>query len=374
MLIDDNFDSGNIKVISQTDRNNIQLEIKKDNMSDFFQWFHFKVELKQLEALSFSINNLETSAYPLGWENYNVVATYDKKDYFRIPSCYNNGQLSFSLKPKHSTIYLSYFAPYSYDRHLELLAQYQSKDNVRLETLGKTFDGRDISLLNIGRYDSNKKNIWIIARQHPGETMAEWFIEGLLEKLFNPHSSVSLNLLKEANIFVVPNMNPDGSVRGHLRTNAKGINLNREWQEPSIDKSPEVYFVRQKMLETGVDMFLDIHGDEAIPFNFIDGCEGTPSYDAKMADLENTFKENLKIITPDFQTQYGYEVDQYGEANLTVGSKWVGENFKCLSLTVEMPFKDHDSQAQPQFGWSPERSKNYGQDMLTAINTVIKDL
>ena len=179
MLIDDNFDSGNIKVISQTDRNNIQLEIKKDNMSDFYQWFHFKVELKQLEALSFSINNLETSAYPLGWENYNVVATYDKKDYFRIPSCYNNGQLSFSLKPKHSTIYLSYFAPYSYDRHLELLTQYQSKDNVRLETLGKTFDGRDISLLNIGQYDSNKKNIWIIARQHPGETMAEWFIEGL---------------------------------------------------------------------------------------------------------------------------------------------------------------------------------------------------
>ena len=54
--------------------------------------------------------------------------------------------------------------------------------------------------------------------------------------------------------------------------------------------------------------------------------------------------------------------------------QWVGENFKCLSLTVEMPFKDHDSQAQPQFGWSPERSKNYGQDMLTAINTVIKDL
>ena len=28
-------------------------------------------------------------------------------------------------------------------------------------------------------------------------------------------------------------MNPDGSVRGNLRTNAAGANLNREWMTPS---------------------------------------------------------------------------------------------------------------------------------------------
>ena len=35
-------------------------------------------------------------------------------------------------------------------------------------------------------------------------------------------------------------MNPDGSWRGHLRTNASGANLNREWADPTPDKSPEV--------------------------------------------------------------------------------------------------------------------------------------
>ena len=34
-------------------------------------------------------------------------------------------------------------------------------------------------------------------------------------------------------------MNPDGSWRGHLRTNASGANLNREWADPTPDKSPE---------------------------------------------------------------------------------------------------------------------------------------
>ena len=37
----------------------------------------------------------------------------------------------------------------------------------------------------------------------------------------------------------VPNMNPDGSYRGHLRTNAKGANLNREWKNPTPEYSPE---------------------------------------------------------------------------------------------------------------------------------------
>ena len=47
----------------------------------------------------------------------------------------------------------------------------------------------------------------------------------------------------------VPNMNPDGSWRGHLRTNASGANLNREWLEPSAERSPEVLAVRNFMDE-----------------------------------------------------------------------------------------------------------------------------
>lgn len=33
---------------------------------------------------------------------------------------------------------------------------------------------------------------------------------------------------------------PDGVFRGHLRTNAAGANLNREWAAPSAEESPEV--------------------------------------------------------------------------------------------------------------------------------------
>ena len=107
--------------------------------------------------------------------------------------------------------------------------------------------------------------------------MAEWWMEGALEKLTDPDDPVARVLRRECTFHVVPNMNPDGSRRGHLRTNAVGVNLNREWHAPTAEKSPEVLCVRNAMDETGVDFAMDVHGDEAIPANFLAGFEGIPS-------------------------------------------------------------------------------------------------
>ena len=374
MKISSNFDSGNINVIEATDPLNIQLEINSDHQSEFYQWFHFRLETTPYQLHKLNINNLEKSAYPDGWDGYQAVASYDRQTWFRVPSNYENGTLTFELEPESGSVYFAYFAPYSYERHLDLLSWAQSEELCQLQTLGETLDGRDMSVLKIGQPSEDKKTIWITARQHPGETMAEWFVEGLLHKLLDDEDPHAAALLSKAVFYIVPNMNPDGSVRGHLRTNAKGVNLNREWQTPSMENSPEVYLVREKMLATGVDMHLDIHGDEALPFNFVAGCEGIPSYDERIQGLEEKFKNVLLAITPEFQDDKGYDKDEPGQANLTVASNWVGEQFKCLAYTVEMPFKDNDLLPDYSVGWSDERSSLFGRDFLTAIYHVVDDL
>ena len=63
---------------------------------------------------------------------------------------------------------------------------------------------------------------------------------GFLDRLLDSHSALARHALQKAVFYVVPNMNPDGSWRGHLRTNAAGANLNREWAKPSLETSPEV--------------------------------------------------------------------------------------------------------------------------------------
>lgn len=89
-------------------------------------------------------------------------------------------------------------------------------------------------------------------------------MEGLIERLQNPQDAEIATLLAEAEFYLVPNMNPDGAYRGHLRTNHAGQDLNRAWQSASSERSPEVLFVLQHMQRIGVDLFLDIHGDEEI--------------------------------------------------------------------------------------------------------------
>jgi murein tripeptide amidase MpaA len=374
MNIFSNFESGNINVVNADSPQNIQLTIPADKHTDIAQWFHFRLESEAQVSHHFEIQGLAKSAYPEGWKDYDVVASYDREEWFRIPAKFDGDTLQFDIIPEHESMFFAYFAPYSYDRHQDLLHSAQTHPACKLETLGVTNDNNDISLLTIGEPSPEKKNIWIIGRQHPGETMAEWFIEGFLQRLLDETDTVGRALLDKVVIRAVPNMNPDGSIRGHLRTNGLGVNLNREWQTPSMERSPEVYLVRERMLETGVDMFLDIHGDEAIPYNFVAGSEGIPSYDARLQGLEEHFKQALFTITPEFQDEVGYDKDEPGKANLTVGSNWVGEQFKCLSYTVEMPFKDHISHADELYGWSPERSVAFGHDMLAAVWATVPKL
>jgi len=374
MQISANFDSGNIDVISAQDPSNIELAIKKDHQSDFYQWFHFKLHNTEHVEHVMHLTNAGKSAYVEGWENYQAVASYDRQHWFRVPTEFDGEKLSITFTPEYDSTYFAYFAPYSYERHQDLIHSAQLDIDCQLQVLGQTLDGRDMSVLKVGEEGEGKKTIWITARQHPGESMAEWFMEGFIDRLLDEDDGVARSLLNSAVFYLVPNMNPDGSVRGHLRTNAKGVNLNREWQTPSMENSPEVYLVREKMLATGVDMHLDIHGDEALPFNFVAGSEGVPSYDDRIKGLEEKFKNVLLAITPEFQDDKGYDKDEPGQANLTVAANWVGEQFKCLAYTVEMPFKDNDLLPDFSVGWSDERSSLFGRDFLTAIYHVVGDL
>ena len=363
--VNSNFDSGNIHFVGESN-NELQLEIRNDRYSEYFQWFHFSVTGEQGSTLRCCIRNAGQAAYLEGWPDYRVCFSYDRKTWHRLDTSFDGSNLRFDTKLSANTIWFAYFEPFSYEQHLALIAKAQQHEDVSHQVLGQTLDGRPIDLLKIGQVAENKPIIWVTARQHPGESMAEHLVEGLLDELLG-QSELATQLRAQAVFYIVPNMNPDGSVRGHLRTNAAGMNLNREWQSPSIEKSPEVFWVRAKMLAEGGDMFLDIHGDEALPYNFVAASEGVANYSPYMAKLENTFRDSLLKRSDQFQVQYGYDVDAPGEANHTVGSNWMGNQFKTLALTLEMPFKDNANAPSPEFGWNGERSQQLGKDMLATV-------
>lgn len=366
------FDAGAIDVVSLSNPADIQLRLRPDNASEFAQWFYFRLNGVQELDCTLRFLNAGQAAYPEGWKDYHACASYDRVNWFRLAETRFDGQeLTVRVRPECDTIYLAYFEPYSWERHLQLIGRAQLDERVKLQQLGLTVDGRDLDLLQVGDASEGKRKIWVTARQHPGETMAEWFMEGLIERLLDPQDSVARRLLEQAVFYLVPNMNPDGAVRGNLRTNAAGANLNREWQTPTLEKSPEVYWVRQKMHETGVDLFLDAHGDEGLPYNFVAGCEGNPGYSSRLANFETAFKSALAAHSPDFQDEFGYAKDAPGEANLTLATNYVGQTFDCLAYTLEMPFKDNANLPDADVGWNGERSRKLGAATLAAFLAVL---
>ena len=372
--ISSNFDAGAISVIDSTDSQNIRLALRGDNAASFSQWFYFRLQGAAYQPSRIRIENAGQSSYPEGWEDYQATASYDRSNWFRVPTRYEDGVLTIEHTPLAGSVYYAYFEPYSHEQHLNLLGDAQGSGLCQIDDLGSTAQGRDINLLTIGHQAASDLKIWIIARQHPGESMAEWFAEGLLSRLLDHQDPTARALLDCATFYIVPNMNPDGAALGNQRTNAAGADLNREWQHPSPERSPEVYAVRQKMHETGVDLFLDIHGEEALPYVFAAGCEGNPSYDARLAALEAAFKTALRQASPDFQDEYGYPKTSPGQANLAIAKSYVGETFGCLSYTLEMPFKDNINLPDDDFGWNGQRSLRLGEAILSAILAVCPQL
>ena len=361
------FDSGNIRVVAVAEGEaevTVDLEIATDASSDFYQWFFFRASGVRGRAVRYRIVNCGGSAYPFGWPGYRARVSHDLVQWRQAATDYADGVLSFTDTSATDLAWFAYFAPYTLAMHDALIARIAAHGVVHRE-LGRSLDGRAIDCLD---FPGGARQVWLYARQHPGESMCEWWMEGALDWLTSPAAAA---LLAQASVHVVPNMNPDGTFRGHLRTNAAGVNLNREWHAPSLARSPEVLCVRDAMDATGVDWAIDVHGDEAIPANFLAGFEGIPGWTDAHGERFYDYGRRLAAATPEFQTELGYPRSAPGTANLTMSTNQLAERFGAVGMTLEMPFKDHDPNPDPTTGWSPARSQALAVSMLETLTECI---
>ena len=135
MQIDSAFDGGNIERLDG-DGPNFRLAIRKDNQSDFYQWFHFRLSGARQRDCELAIVNAGGAAYAGGWKDYQAVASYDRKRWFRVPTSYDGSTLAIRHRPERDAVFYAYFAPYSMERHFDLLAWAGERPGVTLECLG----------------------------------------------------------------------------------------------------------------------------------------------------------------------------------------------------------------------------------------------
>ena len=187
----------------------------RDRNSEFLQWFHFRAAGSAGVPMVLKIGDLNNSAYPAGWPGYRAAVSEDRDYWGRAETSFDKdedgGTLTIRHTPASGLAWFAYFAPYSWERHQDLVAQAALGPGVSYRSLGRTLDGRPIDCLEMGE---GATQVWLFARQHPGESMAEWWMEGALDKLTDPADPIARLLRRECTLHVVPNCNPDGSVRG----------------------------------------------------------------------------------------------------------------------------------------------------------------
>jgi murein tripeptide amidase MpaA len=365
--IDAAFPGANILVVDDHDPAAIQLAIRPDTRSPHLQSFYFAVLGAAGIPCRLIIGNAAAAMQPDGWTGYRAVGTDDADaTWRRLPTTYDDGRLVIEVVPASDRFEVAAFAPYRRERELALIRRTVAAGG-RHEVLDTTPHGRPLDALVIG--PDGAPPVWITARQHPGEVMAQWCADGLVSALLAGGEDAQA-VLRETQCWIVPNMNPDGSALGHHRTNATGVDLNRAWADPLTEAPVEVAAVKALMMARPPRLWLDLHGDEVMEHVFLVAPEGPAGDSAPIAAVARALRQALQTRSADFSPDISYPKPPPDAFEQGIGVTWASEALGTPAFTLELPFNDVVRHPDSVHGWSPERAQHLGAQLVGVIRDI----
>ncbi len=122
MKITCNFDSGNIEVIQADSVDNIQLAIRKDHNSVLLSVGSISVCIRQvLNPIPSELPTLVPLLILVAGKIIRLLLLTTVKPGFGYPQNMDGKELTIHHYPEAESVYFAYFAPYSYERHMDLL-------------------------------------------------------------------------------------------------------------------------------------------------------------------------------------------------------------------------------------------------------------
>lgn len=211
----------------------------------------------------------------------------------------------------------------------------------RCDSIGVTSKGREMMRLSnsYGSEEQNCLGVYIIARQHSGETPGSWVLDGLLR-------SAAENLSPdELVIWAVPFANLDGVIEGDYGKDPHPIDVNRSWFSPmpmrhevaTIQADIERFAKRCRIIAT-----IDLHAPGAVE---ADGAYFQQLHPSRSAsEAAKRFVELMKGHLPkDLMSENTYRVAQYPSRwmrgnEMGEFSRWVWERFAVIATAFETPY------------------------------------
>jgi murein tripeptide amidase MpaA len=123
---------------------------------------------------------------------------------------------------------------------------------IQVETVGKSFEGRDIRLISVGSGEM-KTLLW--SQMHGDESTATKAICDIINYLIKTRNEEStLQIISIFRLLFLPMLNPDGALRNQRRT-AQGIDLNRDALALVTPEGRLLKQLQNKLNPTSVSIF-----------------------------------------------------------------------------------------------------------------------
>ncbi|EEY69717.1 metalloprotease family M14A, putative [Phytophthora infestans T30-4] len=280
------FDGGNMAHVQLNPSGSFDVKVSEDAAAfgistGYTTWFYFEVErtlkaAKQPQDLHVTLVNLNPQR-GLFKNGYTIMHSSDEERWDRLPSPLMKIRLSLSYKFKFARerVRFAFCYPYTYTRVQEELASLdrqfadpkqhsvQSSTSptppTKEEISSNVYYHRELLTRSLEGL-RQKKMVVISARVHPAETPANFMLNGMLQLLLHPTDESATALRRHFVFKLIPMLNPDAVCQGFYRTDTRGVNLNRVYEDPQPDLAPTVFALKNLLL----DLVNDYGGAQSI--------------------------------------------------------------------------------------------------------------
>ena len=197
-------------------------------------WFYFRVVECSTRPVELVLTNLDTCLGGGGahWERVRPVVRQADSPWERLPNAKvdtladGRRQAAWTVVPRYDSFEFALCYPYGLG-DLEM-TRAASGDYWRLDLIGVTAGGQPLPRLSNTTIETQAPGLYLVARQHAGETPGSWVLDGLLRRAAQVLDPSALP------IWTVPLAHLDGVVAGDYGKDPFPWDLNRAWTTPPM--------------------------------------------------------------------------------------------------------------------------------------------
>lgn len=333
ITFDANFESGNLKTATTADSVNYTVTTHSDIGG---RWFYFRMIGVKNKFVSVRVSSSDVKR---------AMYSYDDKIWERFTSSESPATNKFEKTYQRDTVYAAYYNPYTYSFLQTRISDWLQNSFVELDTLGFTLRNLPIQELTItdpAVPNTEKIDVWVHARTHPGETPSSWQFDGFIEKLLSNDPVIKF-YLKKIVFHCIPFTNPDGVYYGRSRTNFDGVDVESNWNKPDSLTCKEVLILKARMAEINnikpIRVFQNLHS-QASPYCTF-WIHTASSTSQSFYRRENWFA-NLNTSENSFFKKSDYRFSNLSSV-FPEGWLWANWGDTTLALTYETPYDFYSS-------------------------------